>query len=91
MDGVGDDDDFVSLEKSKKQRLIKKLSVVDKASSTYQDSETGCKMSSDRDRNNEFPSQSHSLISNGTAKSFTFPKKVCVSHELTTMMLSLIF
>ncbi|XP_044511292.1 uncharacterized protein LOC123229502 isoform X2 [Mangifera indica] len=75
LDGVGDDDDFVSLEKSKKQRLIKKLSVVDKASSTYQDSETGCKMSSDRDRNNEFPSQSHSLISNGTAKSFTFPKK----------------
>ncbi|XP_044475898.1 uncharacterized protein LOC123203557 isoform X2 [Mangifera indica] len=66
LDGVVGDD-FVSLEKSKKERLTKKLSVVNKASSTRQDSETGCKkMSSDRDRDNEFPSQSHS---------FKLPKK----------------
>lgn len=69
LDGVVGDD-FVSLEKSKKERLTKKLSLVNKASSTRQDSETGCKkMSSDRDRDNEFPSQSHS---------FKLPKKVSV-------------
>ncbi|KAH7567139.1 hypothetical protein JRO89_XS07G0022700 [Xanthoceras sorbifolium] len=78
--GAGGEDLVVSLEKPKKQRLVKKLSAVNKASSNNnnnndeEDFEMGCNMS---DREIEFASQSHSSMSNNgtTGKKFKLPKK----------------
>lgn len=69
------------LEKPKKERLIKKLSAVNKAaSSSFEDFEMGCNNNNNRlsDRENEIPSQSHSSMSNATAKKIKLPKKVCL-------------
>ncbi|KAJ4702113.1 Restriction of telomere capping protein [Melia azedarach] len=83
LDGVAED--FVSLEKPKKERLIKKLSVVNKASSSYGDCEMRCNTNLS-DRENEFPSQSQFSMSNATTKTFKLPKKFfdnrnCVDHS----------
>lgn len=71
---------FEGLEKPKKERLVKKLSVVvNKAViSSFEDSEMGYHSNNLSDRENETPSQSQSSMSNATAKRFKLPKKVCL-------------
>lgn len=69
--------DLASLETSKKER-IKRLSAVNKASSSYEENfEMGCCDVSDREE--ELPSQapSPSFSSVGTSKRFKLPRKVC--------------
>ncbi|TXG52065.1 hypothetical protein EZV62_021234 [Acer yangbiense] len=68
----GGEDLKIPLEKPKKQRLVKKLSAVNRASSSNEeDFEMGCDMS---DREIEFPSQSHPSMCT-TGKRFKLPKK----------------
>ncbi|KAK3231791.1 hypothetical protein Dsin_003672 [Dipteronia sinensis] len=68
----GGEDLKIPLEKPKKQRLVKKLSAVNRASSSNEeDFEMGCDMS---DREIEFPSQSLSSMCT-TGKRFKLPKK----------------
>ncbi|XP_006473654.2 uncharacterized protein LOC102627061 isoform X4 [Citrus sinensis] len=68
---------LAGLEKPKKERLVKKLSVVvNKAViSSFEDSEMGYHSNNLSDRENETPSQSQSSMSNATAKRFKLPKK----------------
>ncbi|KAL9449026.1 hypothetical protein AB3S75_011045 [Citrus x aurantiifolia] len=69
---------LAGLEKPKKERLVKKLSVVvNKAViSSFEDSEMGYHSNNLSDRENETPSQSQSSMSNATAKRFKLPKKL---------------
>ncbi|KAL9445874.1 hypothetical protein AB3S75_013703 [Citrus x aurantiifolia] len=69
---------LAGLEKPKKERLVKKLSVVvNKAViSSFEDSEMGYHSNNLSDRENETPSQSQSSMSSATAKRFKLPKKL---------------
>lgn len=68
---------LAGLEKPKKEKLVKKLSVVvnKPVISSFEDSEMGYHSNNLSDRENETPSQSQSSMSNATAKRFKLPKK----------------
>ncbi|GLT92011.1 hypothetical protein SLE2022_098700 [Rubroshorea leprosula] len=71
FDGVAGN--FVSLEKSKKEKVRKRSAVNGRGSLNKEESEMGCSDLSDRE--NECPSQSHSIVRNGASKRFKIPKK----------------
>ncbi|GLU04572.1 hypothetical protein SLE2022_217100 [Rubroshorea leprosula] len=71
LDGIAGN--FVSLEKSKKEKVRKLSAVNGRGSPSKEESEMGCSDLSDRE--NECPSHSQSIVNNVTSKRFKISKK----------------